>query len=203
MIQCRKVGLTGGIACGKTQVSTFFAAYGVPVADADQIARQLTEPQQPGWMDIHAVFGDEMFNNDQSLNRTKLRERIFADESARRRLEAIMHPKIRNIMEIWATTLNTVYCILSIPLLTETRQTAWMDRVLVTDCESGIQYRRLKTRDRLDAKNTARILNAQCQREQRLKYADDVIYNNGSLVELEKQVRDLHQFYTSWALKAG
>lgn len=196
---CRKIGLTGGVACGKTRVSEYFAALGVPVLDADVVARQLAAPGLPAWKAIHERFGNEILLADGHLDRPELRRIIFADPASRQGLEAILHPRIRNEMENAAAALDAPYCILCIPLLVETRQWDWVDRVLVVDCEPVLQRERLARRDGLDNEQINSMLEAQCSPRERLRYADDVICNNCGLSELHRQTLALHRFYSTWS----
>jgi len=190
-----KIALTGGIASGKTTVSQLFAALGVPVIDADIIARELVAPQQPALTLIKNAFGDNIVQDNGELNRVKLRQLIFADKTQREKLEAILHPLIRDEMKKRAESITMAYCILVIPLLIETQQTTWIDRILVVDCPIEIQKKRLKTRDNISDLQIEQIFTAQTTREKRLALADDIIQNNMDLDALKKQVFILHQRY--------
>lgn len=189
------VGLTGGIGSGKTAVSDRFAHYGVPVIDTDLIARELVEPGQPALAEIAAEFGPECLNNEGRLNRAHLRQRVFADEADRRRLEAILHPRIRAVARERIAALTTPYCLLVIPLLAETGMTDLVDRVLVVDVSEAEQIRRVMARDQIDETQAQRILVAQASRSQRLALADEVVENSGDFASLEQQIADLHQHY--------
>lgn len=189
------VGLTGGIGSGKTAVSDRFARYGVPVIDTDLIARELVEPGQPALAEIAAEFGRECLDNEGRLNRAHLRQRVFADEAGRRRLEAILHPRIRAVARERIAALTTPYCLLVIPLLAETGMTDLVDRVLVVDVSEAEQIRRVMARDRIDETQAQRILVAQASRSQRLVLADEVVENSGDFASLEQQIADLHQHY--------
>ena len=189
------VGLTGGIGSGKTAVSDRFAHYGVPVIDTDLIARELVEPGQPALAEIAAEFGPECLDNEGRLNRAHLRQRVFADEADRRRLEAILHPRIRAVARERIAALTTPYCLLVIPLLAETGMTDLVDRVLVVDVSEAEQIRRVMARDRIDETQAQRILVAQASRSQRLALADEVVENSGDFASLEQQIADLHQHY--------
>jgi len=189
------VGLTGGIGSGKTAVSDRFARHGVPVIDTDLIARELVEPGQPALVDIAAEFGVECLDNEGRLNRAHLRQRVFADEASRRRLEAILHPRIRIVARERIAALTTPYCLLVIPLLAETGMTDLVDRVLVVDVSEAEQIRRVMARDRIDETQAQRILVAQASRSQRLALADEVVENSGDFASLEQQIADLHQHY--------
>ncbi len=189
------VGLTGGIGSGKTAVSDRFAHYGVPVIDTDLIARKLVEPGQPALAEIAAEFGPECLDNEGRLNRAHLRQRVFADEASRRRLEAILHPRIHVVARERIAALTTPYCLLVIPLLAETGMTDLVDRVLVVDVSEAEQIRRVMARDRIDETQAQRILVAQASRSQRLALADEVVENSGDFASLEQQIADLHQHY--------
>lgn len=189
------VGLTGGIGSGKTAVSDRFAHYGVPVIDTDLIARELVEPGQPALAEIAAEFGPECLDNEGRLNRAHLRQRVFADEASRRRLEAILHPRIHVVARERIAALTTPYCLLVIPLLAETGMTDLVDRVLVVDVSEAEQIRRVMARDRIDETQAQRILVAQASRSQRLALADEVVENSGDFASLEQQIADLHQHY--------
>lgn len=189
------VGLTGGIGSGKTAVSDYFARYGVPVVDTDMIARELVEPGQPAWVEIAAEFGQECLDSAGRLNRAALRERVFADEASRRRLEAILHPQIRAAARKRIAALTAPYGLLVIPLLAETGMTDLVDRVLVVDVAEAEQIRRVMARDQIDEAQARRILAAQASRAQRLALADEVLQNEGDFEDLERRVADLHQHY--------
>ncbi|OUD14121.1 dephospho-CoA kinase [Thioflexithrix psekupsensis] len=196
-----KIGLTGGIACGKTTVSDLFAGYDVPIIDADVVAHALVQPGQRGLQGIVARFGDEILHNDGTLNRAKLRAIVFADVVQRRGLENLLHPLIRQAMQQQLTDLpvETPYCVLSIPLLLETQQTDWVDRVLVVDCNEAQQHARLALRSGLSAVEIEQMLAAQVSRQARLAAAHDVIDNSGDVQMLSVRVAQLHQYYTNIA----
>jgi dephospho-CoA kinase len=191
-----KVGLTGGIACGKTTVTNQFAQLGVPIVDADIIAHALVEPGQPALDSIIQAFGAELIDNNGRLNRTKLRTLVFADEQHRRRLEAILHPLVKKTMLEQVADLNVPYCLLSIPLLIEKQWFDIVDRILVVDCPPALQRQRLQVRDGLNSDEIESIIKAQAGRAQRLDMADEVIYNDNDMEFLHKQVLALHQQYT-------
>lgn len=191
-----RVGLTGGIASGKTTLSRLFAALGVPIIDADEISRGLSKPGQAGYKRIVAHFGKDILDADGELDRAKLRAQVFADPAQRRRLEALLHPLIFAAMDDAVAALGNIpYCILAIPLLVETDCRQRVDRVLVVDVPETVQYRRLQARDGLNDDGIRQILAAQSNRQTRLQAADDVIHNDGSLAALERRVGLLHQRY--------
>jgi len=197
------IGLTGGIACGKTTVAHLFIQQDAPVIDADDIAHQLVAPGQPALAHIVECWGTEILELDGHLNRAKLRQKVFANPQQREQLEAILHPLILQQMWQQARQQNTPYCLLSIPLLVETGLTDRVERVLVIDCSTDLQRQRLKQRSRLDDAEITQILAAQVNREKRLVIADDVIHNNGTLTELEQQVMVFHQKYLQLAICRG
>ena len=189
------IGLTGGIGCGKTAVTDLFAELGVPVIDADRVAREVVEPGQPALEKIRLRFGDELLRSDGSLKRDRLRELIFSDEQARLELEAILHPLIRRRMRDRLKILKADYAILAIPLLLETGQGETVNRILVVDCPEDEQIQRVCSRDGISRERVRRILSAQSSRPERLAAADDVIDNSGTLAELTPQIQALHQSY--------
>lgn len=190
------IGITGGIACGKTLVCSFFEKLGVEVFDADQIARELVQPGQAALAEIAAYFGDSILQQDGSLNRSKLRQKIFTHKNHRKQLENILHPRIYAVMQQRAKALNEVdYCIFCVPLLIETQKTYMVNRILIIDCELSIQRQRLQHRDQSNNQEIEAMLNAQVNRKTRISYADDIIHNNSSINSLEKKVKTLHEYY--------
>jgi len=194
------VGLTGGIGSGKSSVSDLFEDLGVPVIDADIVAREVVEPGEQALREIIGQFGEGVLTPDGRLDRRQLRERVFQDEAARKALEGILHPRIRQRMRERLTRLDAPYAIFSVPLLVETGQHLAVDRVLVVDCPPEEQIRRIRARDNSSAEQARAILAAQIPRNQRLRLADDVIDNSGAIEALERQVRALHQKYLDLAI---
>ncbi len=194
-----KVGLTGGIASGKTTVANLFAAHGVPVIDTDIIARDVVEPGKPALNEIHAHFGDSVINESGMLDRTAMRKLIFCDSHARERLEAILHPRIGDEVRRRSQTTKGDYQIIAVPLLVGSPLLQFVDRVLVVDCREETQIERLIKRDAGTRDDARRILAAQSSREQRLAIADDVINNDQDLSQLEEQVNQLHSKYQALA----
>lgn len=190
-----KIGLTGGIGSGKSAASAHFAKLGAEVIDTDLLSRELVEPGQPPLAEIVDAFGERMLDGDGRLNRSRLRERIFADPVARRTLEEILHPRIREAMMARAQRSSAPYVIFVIPLLFETGQQSLVDRVLLVDVPEALQHARVGARDGLDDARIDRILQAQTDRETRLRGADDVICNDGTLDELRAAVEKLHLEY--------
>ena len=193
------IGLTGGIGCGKTAVTDCFTSLGVPVIDADTVAREVVLPGQPALQAIAEKFGPEAITAEGSLNRNWLREHIFSDAGAKRELEAILHPRIRAEMRRQLGEVDGAYAIFSIPLLLETGQDKTVDRILVVDCDPELQISRVTQRDDASESQTRAIIATQIDRKSRLTAADDIITNNGSLSELRPQVEALHQKYLNLA----
>jgi dephospho-CoA kinase len=194
-----RVALTGGIASGKSTVADLFAALGVPVIDTDVIARQVVEPEQPALAKIAATFGSDVLDAEGRLDRRRMRERIFSDPDAKRRLEAILHPAIRAEMERQSMAAQGPYQVLVIPLLTEGGRRDHVDRVLLVDAPEELQIQRLMMRDGVSHEQAQASLNAQATRAQRLALADDVIRNTGRVEDLRAQVAELHQQYLRFA----
>ncbi|WP_422126703.1 dephospho-CoA kinase [Thioalkalivibrio sulfidiphilus] len=199
-----RIGLTGGIGSGKSAVSRLFAERGIPVIDADVIARELLAPDAPATQEVLDEFGDEIRDPmTGGLDRKALRRLVFANIQARHRLETLLHPKIRAEMNRQQTGLGSPYCIMSIPLLVESGLRETVDRVLVVDCPEALQVERTMSRDGISRDDALAILAAQASRAQRLALADDVIDNSGDLVALEAQVETLHRHYLELARNGG
>jgi dephospho-CoA kinase len=189
------VGLTGGIASGKSTASDYFTSLGIDVIDADVISRQLVQPGQPALEQITQRFGQTILTGTGELDRAALRAIVFSDTAARQDLEAMLHPLIREEMRRQVVTLDGPYCILAIPLLIETRQSDLVERILVIDADEALQYQRLRQRDHLDDTSIRSIIQSQASRAQRLAAADDVVTNNGTVAELQAQLQRCHQHY--------
>ena len=187
-----KVGLTGGIASGKSTVASLFETLGIVTIDADVIAHQIVEPGQPALALICEVFGSEIVDQVGRLKRDVLRKRVFANSSQRLKLEAILHPRVRAVMQAEITKLQVPYCLLSIPLLAETQQLELVDHIVVVDCSVELQRKRLKTRNHFTTIEINQIIKAQADRETRLAIANDVIYNDTNIDRLREQVSALH-----------
>jgi dephospho-CoA kinase len=194
-----RVGLTGGIASGKSTAAKFFDALGVPILDSDQVARDVVEPGQPPLERLVERFGPSILTPDGHLDRPALREIVFSDPKARADLEALTHPAIGAAMEARSATAGGPYQILVIPLLVEKNLSAHVDRVLVIDCEEQAQIRRLRSRDGSTLEQARAILNAQASRAVRLKAADDVIHNDTDMNAVRDQVTALHARYLDLA----
>jgi len=191
------IALTGGIGSGKTTVADRFVELGVPVIDADLLSRELVQPGQPALVDIAGAFGADVLRPDGSLDRRRLRLRVFGDDVARRRLEGILHPRIRAEMQHRLAAISAPYAVLVVPLLLETGQTDLADRILVVDLPPRLQLRRAGLRDGQGRENIRAIMDAQCSRAQRLAAADDVIDNSGSPEQLLALTDAMHQRYMS------
>lgn len=192
-----KVGLTGGIGCGKTTVSDLFGGLGVPVLDADQVAHELTDKGQPALARIREEFGEQILNSDGLLNRLQLKKLIFADAEQKQKLEAILHPLIIAALNAKIEQLNGPYCILSIPLLFETKMETAVDRILVVDCPVELQIERVSKRDKLDINIIQAIIASQISRDYRRKHADDLLDTSQTDNPLAEQVKKLHNLYLS------
>jgi dephospho-CoA kinase len=197
-----RVGLTGGIASGKSTVSRFFGALGVPIIDTDQVARDVVEPGQPPLEKLVERFGPSILTSDGHLDRPALRNIVFSDPKARTDLEALTHPAIGAAVEALAATVSGPYLILVIPLLVEKGLGSQLDRVLVVDCDEELQIKRLQGRDGSTLEQARAILNAQASRAARLKAAHDVITNDGDVSALRDQVSALHARYSELARQA-
>ncbi len=190
-----RIGLTGGIASGKSTVAQRFVELGVPVIDADESSRLVVAPGQPGLAAVVAKFGKGVLTANGELDRRALRDLIFSDAYARRDLEAILHPLIRADMERRAEAAAGSYIVLAIPLLVEGGSRNHLDRILVVDVEESIQLERLIARDSISLDQARAILAAQASRASRLKAADDVLINAGTVTQLRRAVDRLHERY--------
>ena len=172
-----------------------FAELGVPVIDTDVIAREVVEPGQPALEEIRETFGTGVIADDGTLDRQQMRRLVFADDEARRQLEAILHPEIRDSAMRQADMAGGAYQLIVVPLLAESPMRHAMDRILVVDCDMDVQVARLLERDAESEDQARRMIGAQASREQRLGIADEVIRNDGSLAETRRQVEQLHSHY--------
>ena len=193
------IGLTGGIASGKSTVAQAFADLGVPVLDADQVARDVVAPGTPGLAAVIAEFGTEFLSAEGGLDRRALREHVFSDPAQRQRLEVLLHPRIRDAMRNWRDNLQAAYRILMVPILIEGGFDQLCDRILVVDLPAQEQVRRLRQRDDISAELAHNMLAAQVTREQRLQRADDVIDNSGPPRAWAARIAQLHQQYLDLA----
>ncbi len=194
-----QVGLTGGIASGKSTVGGLFAALGVPVIDADQVARDVVAPGTALLGRLVEHFGAQVLGAAGELDRRALRERIFADPAQRTALEALMHPAIMAELRRRAAAAGGTYQILALPLLVEHHLKSNVDRVLVVDCSEALQLQRVQIRDGVTLAQAQAVLDAQASRAARLGLADDVIVNDGNLDRVRGQVQSLHTRYGTLA----
>jgi dephospho-CoA kinase len=196
-----RIGLTGGIASGKSTVARRFAELGVTVIDADESSRTVVAPGQPGLAELTKTFGTGVLTANGELDRRTLRNLVFADPQLRRDLEAILHPLIRADMERRAKTAVGPYLVMAIPLLLEGGSPGQVDRILVVDVDEDVQLKRVMARDCTTLEQARAILAAQASRAVRLKAADDVIVNSGTISDLRQAVDGLHERYLRLAAK--
>ncbi len=196
------VGLTGGIASGKSEVTKRFEGLGIAVADADIAAREVVAPGSPALAQISRRFGSAMLLADGTLDRARLREHVFGNDAERRALEAITHPAIRARVREICEAADSPYAIAAVPLLAEAGGRAaypWLDRIVVVDAAEPVRHARLLQRDSIDAALATRMIQAQASRAQRLALADDVIVNDGHPAHLQPQVEALDRLYRGLA----
>ena len=199
------VGLTGGIGSGKSTIAELFAELGVPIIDADLVARQVVEKGSPLLAEIVAHFGPEILLEDGALDRAALREKVFNHESEKQWLNQLLHPAIRHEMLRQLAAQRMPYCIFMVPLLIENKLTALCQRVLVVDVSEQTQLTRASQRDNNSLALIKNIMQSQVSRSERLQHADDVINNDAdlseSLPQLKQKVLDLHHLYLQLAEK--
>lgn len=196
------IGLTGGIASGKSALEKAFAKQGVVVADADLLAREVVAPGEPALAAVVERFGAGVLQADGQLDRAALRVRVFGDPDQRRALEAILHPAIRARLEAICRAAPGPYAIATIPLLTEGGGRAaypWLHRILVVDAPASVQKARLMQRDGIDATLADQMMAAQASRAERLALADDIVVNDGDLTHLQRAADQLHARYVALA----
>jgi dephospho-CoA kinase len=199
-----RIGLTGGIGSGKSTAAKLFHQLGAPILDADQIAREIVAPGTEILKKIEHYFGTGIITSTGELHREKLRSLIFHDAEKRRWLENLLHPPIIDTLKQGVNLLNVPYAIIVIPLLIETQQQHWLDRIVVVDLPEILQLQRLLARHSLeDAEVLRKIHASQLSREKRLPHAQDVIDNSGDLKALEMQVKRLHVNYVAIAKHSG
>jgi dephospho-CoA kinase len=191
-----RIGLTGGIGCGKSVVAEMFRQLGITIIDADQIAHDLVKPGNPVLAAVIEQFGKTYLDADGELNRQKLAQHVFAQPEQKKILETLIHPAVRDAIrqQLEARSQET-YVIVVIPLLLETGYTELIDRILVVDCDEQQQIQRVQQRDSRDTKQIQNIMRQQIGRYERLSQADDILTNNTSLAALQHQVAELHQKY--------
>jgi len=199
-----KVGLTGGIASGKTTVANLFSDLGIEIIDADEIAHSITSKQGSAYNKIVKHFGEDILGNDKKLDRKKLRTMIFNNSELKRDLEQIIHPEVYAIINQKINASQEPYQIIVIPLLIETSYQNFVDRVLVIDCSMETQLARLINRDDETMKNARKIIANQIERNERLKFADDIIENEKktSTNVLKNKVLQLHETYLELSEKS-
>lgn len=194
-----RIGLTGGIGSGKSSAAAMFARRGVPVIDADEIAKQLVAPGQPAYERIIQRFGKEFVDADGFIDRGRLRRHVFDDPASRRELEAILHPRVRRQIQRQLRALRAPYCVIVIPLIFEANQQDLVDRILVIDATEDTQVQRVAARSSLADDEIRKIIAAQIGRNVRLRQAHDVITNEGELEQLEERVNAFHTRYLELA----
>ena len=208
------VGLTGGVASGKSEVARRFEALGIVVADADLAARDAVAVGSDGLAEVVAAFGAEVLDAGGALDRPAMRRRVFADDEARATLEAIVHPRVRELLRRQCALALGPYAIAAIPLLAEAlplpgmsgggrEAYPWLQRVLVVDVPVAVQHARLLARDGIDEGLAERMIAAQATRAQRLAIADDVIVNDGAVEALQPHVEALDALYRALARASG
>jgi dephospho-CoA kinase len=193
------IGLTGGIGSGKTAASDYFADQGITIVDADIVAREVVEPGEPAWLAIKARYGADVIQEDQSLNRAWLRQKVFAEPDERKWLEGQTHPRIRDRLIQQLRDATSPYAVLVSPLLFESGQSTLVKRTLVIDVSVDTQVKRACSRDTNNEEQIRRIIAAQISREDRCSRADDVADNSGTLVQLHAQLEKLHHTYLTMA----
>lgn len=182
------LALSGGVASGKSAVTDRLRMLGAIILDADQISRDVVAPGTSGLTAVREQFGASVLNPDGTLDRRAMRERIFADADARRALETIVHPRVRDSMRTEAAAIERGIVVLAIPLLVESGHYDWVDRTVMVDARTATQQARLMARDRVDAQFASKMIAAQAPRSRRLAIADEVIANDGTLNELHQRV---------------
>jgi len=198
-----RVGLTGGIASGKSTVADLFLGLGANVIDTDVIAREVVKPGEPALEEIQRRFGDEVLDASGALDRAAMRSLVFSDSDARSDLEAILHPRIGAEVRRQSQSVDGTYQIIVVPLLVDSPLLEFVDRVLAVDCNEDNQLDRLLKRDLGTAEEAKRILAAQSSREERLNIADDVIRNDSDFDHLREQVIALDETYRQLSCRRG
>jgi len=189
------IGLTGGIGSGKSAATAIFESLGVEVVDADVLSRVVVEPGKPALLEIAQHFGPEIINQNETLNRSKLRELIFANADEKQWLETLLHPLIRQETERRLSAATSPYVILSSPLLLETDQAALAERVVLIDAPESVQLARTSVRDGVSPEAVSAIMRSQLSRIERIAKADDIIVNDQDLAHLERSINKLHEEY--------
>jgi dephospho-CoA kinase len=192
------IGLTGGIGSGKSAVSRFFYDLDIPIIDTDELSRELVEPGSPLLQDIKDYFGNSIILKSGELDRKQLREIVFQDKTKKQWLEKLLHPEIRHLL---LKNISGTYAIVVVPLLLENNNYGFIDRVLVVDCPVDLQLDRTVARDKSNINAIKKIIASQIPRAQRLKQADDIIVNEGTLESLKAKVLEVHEKYQQLQLK--
>ena len=193
------IGLTGGIGSGKSVASDKFKSLGIAVVDADVASRTVVEPGKPALKEIQDHFGSGIITTEGKLDRNKLREIIATDAEERKWLESVLHPKIGEQITKEISESTSVYTLFVAPLLLETNSQEMCSRVVVVDVPKDVQIQRTAKRDKVSSNQVEQMVAAQMKREKRLEKADDVLLNNGTIEDLEKQVEELHKKYIQMA----
>ena len=193
------IGLTGGIGSGKSVASDKFKSLGIVVVDADVASRTVVEPGKPALKEIQDHFGSGIITAEGKLDRNKLREIIATDPEERKWLESVTHPKIGEQITKEISESTSVYTLFVAPLLLETNSQEMCSRVVVVDVPKDVQIQRTAKRDKVSSNQVEQMVAAQMKREKRLEKADDVLLNNGTIEDLEKQVEELHKKYIQMA----
>ncbi|ABC31955.1 dephospho-CoA kinase [Hahella chejuensis KCTC 2396] len=193
------IGLTGGIASGKSAAAAKFVELDIPCIDADQVARDVVEPGEPALQHIAEHFGSALITPNGVLDRAALRKLVFNDPEQKKWLESLLHPLINQRIRDWLGACKTPYCILASPLLLETRQRELVDRILVIDVPESVQIARAMARDQNSEDLVRRIIATQSGREYKRQHADDIILNDKDLAHLYHEVAKLHEYYLELA----
>ena len=191
------IGLTGGIASGKSTVSKFFSNLSIPIIDADQISHDLTKINGSAYSEIIEYFGENITGENGDIDRKKLGTIVFNSKSKKEKLESIIHPKVLSTIQAEIKSRRGEYKIIEVPLLIESGFQEFTNRILVVDCSTETQMERLMKRDGVTEEYAKNILSNQIDREKRLKFANEIVINekNNSLLKLEDQVKKIHNFY--------
>ena len=189
------IALTGGIGSGKTSIASIFKNLGVPIIDSDAISKEIILPGKPCFKDIVNEFGEEILTNKGTIDRYKLRDIIFNNDKARIKLENIIHPVVFKNIDTEISLINYPYCLVIIPLLIETKSTERFDRILVIDALESLQFERIVKRDDISPILIKKIIKTQAKRKERLRYANDIIVNNDTIMNLNKSINTLHKKY--------
>lgn len=193
--QTRIIGLSGGIACGKTTVAQLFKALGASLIDADELTRTLTQVNTPAYESIRSHFGSEALNPDQTLNRHYLRERIFENPEEKIWLENLLHPLVWHAIHDFSKRSTAPYVIAIVPLLFEKPIPTWIDKTIVVSCSPPFQLQRLLERDSISETLAKKIIASQLSTEEKCQRADHIIQNDGDILHLKKQVAHLHALF--------